>query len=112
MDELLAKGAIEQSIGGAGICTNSIFVPKCMGHFHLIFNLKHFNHYICIPTFKITTIRQVQQIIQQGYYAFLLIWRMIIYIFLLLSITITFCGLLANTNFINGCFALWPDYNP
>ena len=34
------------------------------------------------------TIRQVLQLIQQGYYAFLLISRMFIYIFLLLSVIV------------------------
>ena len=64
-----------------------------------------------LPTFKISTIRQVWLLIQWGDYAFLLIWRMLIYIFLLLSINIAFYGLFGTTYLITGRFCLlgWPQ---
>ena len=45
VDELLAKGVIEPSSGGAGFYSSMFVVPKCTGGLHPILNLKHFNHY-------------------------------------------------------------------
>ena len=59
VDELLAKGTTEPSSNGAGFYSNILFVPKHMSGLHPILNLKQFNHYIHIPTFKMPTIRQV-----------------------------------------------------
>ena len=70
VDELLAKGAIEPSSGGAGVFSSVFVVPKCTGGLWPILNLKHFNHYMHIPSFKMPTIRHVQQLIQHGDYAF------------------------------------------
>ena len=70
VDELLAKGAIEPSSGGAGFYSNVFVVPKHTGGLHPIFNLKCFNHYVHIPSFKMPTIRHVQLLIQHGDYAF------------------------------------------
>ena len=109
IDELLAKGATEPSTCGVGNYSNIFVVTKHTGGFQPILNLKQFNHYMHIPTFKMPTIRQVWQLIQQGNYTFLLIPRMLIYIFLLLSITIAFYILFDNANLINGelCHLAW-----
>ena len=45
-------------------------VPKCTGGLQPILNLKHFNHYMYIPSFKMPTLKHVQQLIQHGDYAF------------------------------------------
>ena len=61
MDEPLAKGAIESSSGWAGFTPNIFVVPKYMGDLECpILNLKLFNHYMKIPTFKMPIIRQVR----------------------------------------------------
>ena len=70
MDELLAKGAIEPSSDGAGFYSSMFVVPKHTGGLQPILNLKHFNHYIHISSFKIPTIRHVWQLIQHGDYSF------------------------------------------
>ena len=67
---MLAKGAIEQSSGGAGFYSSIFVFPKCTGGLQPILNLKHFNHYMHIPSFKMPTIRHVWQLIQHGDYAF------------------------------------------
>ena len=51
VDELLAKGAIEPSSSGAGFKSSMFVVPKHTGGLHPILNLKHFNHYMHIPSF-------------------------------------------------------------
>ena len=70
VDELLAKGAIEPSSGDAGFYSSMFVVPKCTGGLQPILNLKHFNHDMHIPSFKMPTIRHVWQLIQHGDYAF------------------------------------------
>ena len=70
MNELLAKGAIEASIGGAGFYSNIFVFPKQVGGLLLILNLKQFNHYMLICTFKMPSIKQVWILIQRGDYAF------------------------------------------
>ena len=70
VDELLAKGAIEPSSGGASFYSSVFVVPKCTGGLHPILNLKHFNHFMHIPSFKMPTLKTVWQLIQQGDYAF------------------------------------------
>ena len=70
VDELLAKGAIEPSSGGAGFYSSVFVVPKHTGGLRPILNLKHFNRYMHIPSFKMPTLKTVQQLIQQGDYAF------------------------------------------
>ena len=42
-DELLSKGVIELSSGGAGFYSNMFVVPKCTGGLWSILNLKQFN---------------------------------------------------------------------
>ena len=70
VDELLAKGAIEPSSGGAGFYSSMFVVPKDTGGFCPILNLKHFNHFMNIPSFKMPTLKNVWQLIQQGDFAF------------------------------------------
>ena len=70
VDELLAKGVIEPSSGGAGFYSSVFVVPKHTGGPWPILNFKQFNCYLHIPSFKLHTIRHVQQLIQHGDYAF------------------------------------------
>ena len=70
VDELLAKAATEPSSGGATFYSSVLVVPKCTGGLHPMLNLKHFNHYMHIPSFKMPTLKNVQQLIQQGDFAF------------------------------------------
>ena len=67
VDELLAKGAVEPSSDGACFYSSMFVVPKHTGGLWPILNLKHFNHYMHIPSFKMPTIRQL---LQHGDYAF------------------------------------------
>ena len=69
-DGLLAEGVIEPFSCGAHFYSSMFVVPKCTGCLWAILNLKHFSHYLHIPSFKMPTIRHVQQLIQQGDYAF------------------------------------------
>ena len=70
MDELLSKGAVEPSSGGAGFYSSVFVVPKHTGGLWPIGNLKQFNHYLHIPYFKMPTLRHVLQLIWHGDYAF------------------------------------------
>ena len=70
VDELLAEGAIEPSSGGTGFYSSMFVVPKHTGGLLPILNLKHFYHYMHVPSFKMPTIRHVWQLIQHGDYAF------------------------------------------
>ena len=70
VDELLAKGAIETASGDTGFYSNMIVVPKHTGGLWPILNLKWFNHYLHIHSFKIPTIRRMWQLIQCGDYTF------------------------------------------
>ena len=87
VDELLAKGAIEPSSGGAGFYSSIFVVPKPTGALWSIHNLNWFNHYLHIPYFKMPTIRHVyDSLFSMVIMLSPLIYRMLIYIFLLLSI--------------------------
>ena len=70
VDELLAKGAIEPSSGGAGFYSSVFVVPECTAGLLPILNLKLFNCYLHIPLFRMPTIRHVWQLAQYGNYAF------------------------------------------
>ena len=70
VDKLLAKGAIEPSSGGASFYCSMFMVPKHTGGLQPILYLKHFPHYMHIPSFKMPTLKHVQQLIQHGDYAF------------------------------------------
>ena len=70
VDELLAKGAIKPSSGGAGFYSSVFMVLKHNSVLWPILNLKHFTCFMHIPSFKMPTIRNVWQLIQHGDYAF------------------------------------------
>ena len=70
VDELLAKGAIEPSSGGASFYSSVFVVPKHTGGLCPILNLKHFNRFMHIPSFKMPTLKTVWQLIHQDDYAF------------------------------------------
>ena len=70
VDELLAKGAIEPSSGGSGFYSSMFVVPKHTGDLHPILNLKCFNCFMHIPSFKMPTLKNVQHLIQQDDFAF------------------------------------------
>ena len=70
LDELLAKGVIERSSGGAGFYSSMCVVPKHTGSLRPILNLKHFNHYMHVPSFKMPTLKHVWQLLQLVDYAF------------------------------------------
>ena len=70
VDELLPKEVIEPSSGGAGFYSSVFVVPKDTGGLWPILNPKWFNPYLHIPSFKMSTIRHVWQLIQHGDYAF------------------------------------------
>ena len=63
-NELLAKGAIETSSGGAGFYSSMFMVPKHAGGLQPILNLKHFNCYMHISSFKMPTHKHGWQLIQ------------------------------------------------
>ena len=63
VDELLSKGAIEPCSGGAGFCSSVFVVPKHTAGLWPICNLKGFNCYLHISSFKMPTIRHVWQLI-------------------------------------------------
>ena len=69
VEKLLSKGAIEPCFGGAGFCSSVFVVFKHTGGLWPK-NLKWFNCYLHIPSFKMSTIRHVWQVIQHGDYAF------------------------------------------
>ena len=66
VDELLTKGVIEPSSGGAGFYSSMFVIPKHTGGLWPILNLKHFNWYMHVPAFKMPTIKHVWQLIQCG----------------------------------------------
>ena len=70
VDELLAKEAIEPSSGGTCFYSSMFVVPKHTGGLRPILNLKHFNCYMHILSFKMPTLKHVWQLIQHGDYAF------------------------------------------
>ena len=61
---------IEPSSGGAGFYSSVFVIPKCTAGVWPILNLKQFNHYLHVASFKMPNIRHVLQCIQNGDYAF------------------------------------------
>ena len=108
VEELLAKGTNEPLVVDAGFYLNVFVVPKCTGGLGPLLHLTQFNFFMHIPSFKMPNIRQICHLIEKGDYAFfLLISRMLIYIFVLLNITMTFYSLVGSTNLISGRFYLF-----
>ena len=102
--ELLSKGTVEPSTGGTGFYSSIFVVPLCTGSLQPILNPRQFNCYMHIPTFKILLSDRNGNLFNKVIKLFLLISRMLIYIFLLLSITVTCYILFDNTNLISGRF--------
>ena len=104
VDELLAKGAIEPSSGDAGFYSSMFVVPKCTGGLQPILNLKHFNHDMHIPSFRCQLLDMFGSLFSMVIMLSPLICRMLIYIFLLLSIIIISCNLFGTMCLIIGRF--------
>ena len=68
VDELLSKGVIEPSSGGAGFYSSVFVVPKHIDGLWPRLYLKWLNCYLHIPSFKMPTIQHFQQLIQHGDY--------------------------------------------
>ena len=69
-NEILSRGTIEPSSGGASFYSSVFVVPNHTGGLQPILNLKQINHFLHIPSFKMPTTRHVQKLIQSGDYAF------------------------------------------
>ena len=106
--KLPAEGAIEPSSGGAGFYSNVFVVPKQTGGLWPILNLRWFNYYVHIHTFKMPTIRHIWQLIQHSPF----ISRMLIYIFLLLSSIITFTICLTKYTISVESSTFWVGHSP
>ena len=98
--------------GGVGFYSNVLIVPKCTGRSQPILNIKQFNHYMYIHTFKMLTIRKVHNLFNKLIKFFLLILRTLISIFLSLSVTIIFTFCLAKYTLPVEGFAIWVDHGP
>ena len=70
VDELLAKEATEASSSGAGFYSSVFVLSKHTGGLCPILNLKHFNCFMHIPSFKMPTFKHIWQLIQQNDFAF------------------------------------------
>ena len=101
VNELLAKGAIEPSSDGASFYSSVFVVPKHTGGLCPILSLKHFNHFMHIPSFKMYGSLSSRVIMP-----FPLIFRMLIYMFPLLSIITGFYILFGIMCLISGGFYL------
>ena len=102
VQQLVAKGSIEPStvvLVSIPVCV----IPKHLGGLHPILSVKWFNCYMHITSFRMPTIKQVQQLIQQGDYASS-IGLKDAYLFLLSSIIVIFCDLFGKINLISGTF--------
>ena len=109
--ELLAKGTIELSSGGAGFYSSMFVVPKHTGGFWPIPNLKCFNCYMHISSLRCQLPDMCSSLLSMVIMLFPLIYRMLIYIFLLLSIIIISYVLFGTMCLISGRFLLlgWPQ---
>ena len=90
VDELLSKGVIEPSSGGAGFYLSVFIVPKFTGSLQPLLNLKWFNHYLHIPSFKILLSDMSGSLFSMVIMLSPWISRMLTYIFLLLSNIVIF----------------------
>ena len=110
-DELLAEGAFEPSSGAAGFYSSVFVVPKHTGGLQQILNLKWFNHYLHIPSFKMLIIRHIQQLFQCGDYAFYTDLQDVYLHIPILECHKFFCDLFGEIYHISGKFDLlyWPQ---
>ena len=110
MEELLFKGSIEPSSGGAGFCSNAFVVPKNTGCLVTIFSLIS----TCTYTFLIYLQSDRYGNLFKVILLFVLISKMLVCLFLLLSIIINLYILFGKTN-LSGRFchlghSLWGFY--
>ena len=97
-----AKGAIEPSSGGAGFYSSMFVVPKHTRGLRPILNLKHFNHFMHIPSCQL--LKPYGSLSSRVILPFQLIYRMLIYMFPLLSIIIIFYILFGIMCLVSGRF--------
>ena len=110
VDELLAKGVIEPSSGGAVFYSSMFVVPKHTGGLWPILNLKHF--VICMYLLLRYQLSDMSgSLFSMVIMLSPLIYRMLIYIFLLLSIIIVSYELFGTMCLISLKFCLlgWPQ---
>ena len=113
VDELLAKGVIEPSSGGASFFSSMFVVPKCTGGLQPILNWKCFKCYMHVPSFKMTT--QLSDMSSSLFSMAIILsplnYRMLIYIFLSLSSIIISYILFSTMCLISGRFYHldWPQ---
>ena len=70
MQELLAKRAFDPLTDVAKFYFSVFVAPKYLDGLCSFLNLKQFNHYMHIPSFRMPTIKQLWQLIQHGDYVF------------------------------------------
>ena len=111
MDELLSKGEVESSSGGAGFFSSMFVVSKHTGGYWSILNLKW---YIVICIYLI--LRCLLSDICGSLFSMVimfspLIYRMLIYVFLLLGIIVILYSLFGTTCLISRRFYIlgWPQ---
>ena len=102
----LLREKIEPSSGGAGFYSSVFVVPKHTGGLRPILNLKHFNCFMHILSFKMPTLKTVRSLSSRVIMPFPLIFRMPIYMFPLLSIIASFYVLFGIMCLISGGFCL------
>ena len=103
VDELVAKGAIKPSPGGAGFSQMYLLLLNILLAYNLYSTLSN----LIISTYlfpRCLLSDRYGSLFNRAIMLFILISVMVIYIFLLLSITITVYTLVCNTDFINGRF--------
>ena len=107
-DELLAKGAIEPSSGGASFYLSMFVVPKHTGGLQPIVNLIIICIYLLLRCLLLDRSGSLYSVVIM---LFPLIYKMLIYIFLLLSMIIISYILFGIMYLINGRFYLlgWPQ---
>ena len=103
---------IEASSGGAGLYSSVFVVLKHTGGFQPILNLKWFNHYLHIPSFKMPTIRICSSLFSMVIMFSPFISRILIYVFLLLNIIIFFTICLTQYAISVEGFTLWVGHSP
>ena len=84
-NELLAKGAFEPATGGSSFYSNVFMAPKYTGGLGAILNPKQFNSYMHILVLRFLLSDRYGNLFSMGVVPFLLISRLLIYLFLLLS---------------------------
>ena len=107
VDELLAKGVIEPSSSGAGFHSCMFVVPKHTRGLPPILNLKHFNCFMHIPSLRCQLLNMYGSLSSRVILPFPLMYRMLLYMFPLLSIIIVSYILFGIMCLISGRFYLF-----